>query len=350
MSMIPLPRFACKITYSNLFELHRPYRLTYSVTDRCQARCTMCNIWQKPVQNELSLDEIDRLFSQANRFSWINLTGGEPFQRPDMEAVFTTIIKRSPHLYLLNFPTNGFQTDDIVGAVDTILNKTRLPRLIVSVSLDGPPELHDRIRGLPGCWENAIRTFKQLRHMSSSRFSVYLGHTVQSANLGMFDETLDACRTVLGNVSVEDFHINIAHASGHYYNNVDTEGLPDQEKAVHEVERISALRKQRYLDPIAFIEGRYQRHIRHYLKHGRARLGCQAAAASCFINPSGMVFPCSMFDEPLGSLRNYDMNLYRLWKSANRVRLRALVKSNSCPGCWTPCEAYQTILANLVKM
>jgi MoaA/NifB/PqqE/SkfB family radical SAM enzyme len=349
MSIIKLSGFVFKIAQSNLCELWRPYRLTYSVTNRCQARCTMCNIWQKPVQDELSLDEIDSLFSKANRFSWINLTGGELFQRPDIEDIFTTIIKRSPSLYLLNFPTNGFQTDAIVSAVDLILNSTRLPRLIVSVSLDGTAELHDRIRGISGSWENAVQTFKQLRSIRSKRFSVYFGHTIQSANLGMFDETLSACRNSLGDVSIEDFHINIAHASGHYYDNAYTEALPDQEKALHEVKRINVLRKRSIFNPISFIEGRYQQHVQHYLKHRRVNLSCQAAAASCFINPSGIVFPCSMFDEPLGSLREYDMNFYHLWKSTNRLRLRTLIQNNNCPGCWTPCEAYQTILANLLK-
>lgn len=348
MSIKNLSGFVFKIAHSNLCELQRPYRLTYSVTNRCQARCTMCNIWQKPVQDELSLEEIDRLFSKANRFSWINLTGGELFQRPDINDIFTIIINRSPSLYLLNFPTNGFQTADIVAAVNSILNNTKLPRLIVSVSLDGPPELHDRIRGVSGSWENAVQTFRLLRNIRSSRFSVYFGHTIQSANLGIFDETLGACRKVLGDISIEDFHINIAHASDHYYDNADTEALPDQEKALHEVKRISALRKQNVFSPIAFIEKRYQQRVRGYLSHGRVTLCCQASAASCFINSSGIVFPCTMFDEPLGSLREYDMDFGNLWNSINRVRSRELIKNSNCPGCWTPCEAYQTILANLL--
>ena len=82
MNLIPLSRLACRIAASNLTDLTLPYRLTFAVTNRCQARCAMCNIWQKPSGNELSLAEIDALFSKAGRFSWVNLTGGELFQRP----------------------------------------------------------------------------------------------------------------------------------------------------------------------------------------------------------------------------------------------------------------------------
>lgn len=350
MSMLRTAKFAARIMLSNLCELSLPYRLTYAVTNRCQARCAICNIWQNPAKNELSLAEIDLLFSKAGHFSWINLTGGELFQRPDINDIFLTIIRQSRNLHLLNFPTNGFQTVEIVAAVDRILIQTALPRLIVSVSLDGPSVLHDSIRGVNDCWNNAIETFRQLRNRRSDRFSVYLGYTVQSANLGKFDETLQACRALLGEVTIEDFHLNLAHASGHYYDNADSDAVPDTELAIREIERVRIQKTQKRLDPVAFIERRYQKYVRHYLNHGRSPFICQAAAASCFIDPSGIVYPCTIFDAPLGLLREHDLNLSLLWHAESRLITREAIRNNACSGCWTPCEAYQTILANLLNL
>ncbi|TAN38703.1 MAG: radical SAM protein [Nitrospirae bacterium] len=346
---MPLVKLTSRIMQSNLQELSLPYRLTYAVTSRCQARCSMCNIWRKPHGNELSPAEIDTLFGRADRFSWINLTGGELFQRRDINDIFLIIIRRSRNLHLLNFPTNGFQTKEIVTAVDTILEQTDLPRLIVSVSMDGPPEVHDGIRGIPGCWDHAVQTFRQLKDRSSGRFSVYFGHTMQSANVGKFNATLDACRKSLATITVDDFHINLAHSSTHYYNNEDTGALPDPELAVAEIGRIRKLQSPKLFDPVAFIEQRYQRHIRDYLSSGRGPFVCQAAGASCFIDPTGTVYPCSVFNSPLGALRDFDMDFQRLWHSATRTDTRELIRNSQCPGCWTPCEAYQTLLANLIK-
>lgn len=342
-------QLACRVMASNFCDLRSPYRLTYAVTNRCQARCSMCGIWAKAPEDELTVSEIDALFSHANRFSWINLTGGELFQRPDIRDVFLAVIGKSTSLYLLNFPTNGFQTDVIVDAVDTILERTALPRLIVSVSLDGPPLLHDSIRGLNGSWECAMQTFMLLRKRHSSRFSTYLGHTLQAANLGRFDEMVESCRQLLPSISADDFHINVAHRSGFYYANDNFDILPESAEVSPQLAQIMSRRSNRICDPVAIIERRYLQFARTYLKYGRVPLVCQAAAVSCFIDPKGMVYPCSGFDLPLGSLRENGMDLSRIWGSKRHSTTRRLICEGECPGCWTPCEAYQTLLANVSK-
>jgi MoaA/NifB/PqqE/SkfB family radical SAM enzyme len=343
-----IAKLAYHVVRSNLTELAYPYRLTFAVTSRCQAQCIMCNIWQKPVENELSLDEIEQVFSRYKRFSWVNLTGGELFMRSDFTEIVRIIDRNSPQLYLLNFSTNGYLTDTIVAAVREILEQTSIPRLLVSVSLDGPPELHDRIRGLPGSWERAIATFRQLRELCSRKFSVYLGYTLQDANLDALDATMAAARQELGSLSIDEFHMNIAHVSGHYYANNAFSGIPEPDAARRVLGRISVARKRRLFDPVSMLEHRYQKLARIYQQTGITPLPCQAAGVSCFVDPGGNVYPCSTFAVPIGSLRESGYDLAVIWRSADRSTIRQSVLDGSCPGCWTPCEAYQTILANLL--
>lgn len=343
-----IAKLAYHVVRSNLAELHYPYRLTYAVTNRCQAHCSMCNIWRKSADGELSLAEIDTFFARSNRFSWINLTGGEIFQRDDIVEIIRSMDRHCRSLYLLNFPTNGYQTDKIVAAVADILTHTSIPRLMVSVSLDGSCELHDSIRGLTGSWERALATFRQLRVMRSRRFSVYLGYTLQESNLHAFHETVDVARRELGELSIDEIHVNLAHISGHYYANSAFNGIPDPDAAMKAMARISGQRKRRPFDPVSVLERRYQMLARTYQQTGAVSLTCQAAAASCFVDPEGVVYPCTAFDAPLGSLRDHSYNLYRLWRSADRHAIRKAVCDGACPRCWTPCEAYQTILANLL--
>jgi MoaA/NifB/PqqE/SkfB family radical SAM enzyme len=350
MSIAPLTRLAYQVARSNVAALSFPYRLTFALTNRCQARCAMCDIWKKPLSDELSVEEIAAIFRNASRFSWINLTGGEIFMRPDIGSVMNTIIRESPDLCLLNFPTNGLLKDDIVAAVDNILGTTKLPRLIVTVSLDGPPDLHDRIRGIPGIFNSATATFQALRKRQSRRFSVFFGYTLQEANISSFDDTLLAVQKVLGDCTINDFHINVAHVSGHYYANTRFEGLPNAVVAAKILERTSRLRKARFLDPVAILERRYRKLATAYLSTGQVPLVCQAASASCFIDPCGIVYPCIGMATPIGSLRDNRYDLHEMWRSSDRLRIRQAIRTGACPGCWTPCEAYQTLLANLLPI
>lgn len=101
------------------------------------------------------------------------------------------------------------------------------------------------------------------------------------------------------------------------------------------------------MSPVSFLERRYQSLVRPYLERGTTPLACQAAAASCYVDPGGTVYPCTGFDAPVGSLREWGYDLGRLWRSPRRHEVRQAVRDGACPGCWTPCEAYQTIMANL---
>jgi MoaA/NifB/PqqE/SkfB family radical SAM enzyme len=350
MSLNKLARLVWRVARSNVSEPAFPYRLTFALTNRCQARCSMCNIWRKPAENELSLQEIEEIVQRANRFSWINLTGGEIFLRPDIRAIVRTIIETSRDLYLLNFPSNGICTGEIVDTVDMILRTTRLPRLIVTISLDGPPDLHNRIRGVPGAFDRAVETFRALRQRRARRFSVFFGYTLQEANILSFDDTVLATREVLGACSIDDFHVNVAHVSGHYYSNAGFKGIPDSAVASDLLARISRTRTVRLLDPVAVLERRYQAVARSYLVSRRVPLTCQAAAASCFIDPAGTVYACTGLASPVGSLRKNGYALYDLWHSPDRLRVRQAVRSGACPGCWTPCEAYQTLMAHALPV
>lgn len=55
------------------------------LTYRCPMRCKMCNIWNHPTEKskELVADDLKIL----PRLKFINLTGGEPFIREDLEQI-----------------------------------------------------------------------------------------------------------------------------------------------------------------------------------------------------------------------------------------------------------------------
>ena len=56
------------------------------VTYRCNAKCYMCNTWQHPSKKseEFTPDLVDKL---PDGLKFINITGGEPFIREDLDEI-----------------------------------------------------------------------------------------------------------------------------------------------------------------------------------------------------------------------------------------------------------------------
>ena len=72
-----------KIHFSKILP---PKSLIFPITYRCDSRCVMCSIWEKKPRQEMSLDELERAFSDNlfRRIQNVNITGGEPTLRKDL--------------------------------------------------------------------------------------------------------------------------------------------------------------------------------------------------------------------------------------------------------------------------
>jgi len=342
----PYAALAKNVLAANVTRPGFPYKLTYALTYLCNYRCKTCNIWKKRPAHELSLKEIERFFRLAPRFSWIDLTGGEVFLRKDFLHVVEAILCSCPDLLLLHFPTNGYLTDIIVRTVDKIMS-WKPEKLIITVSLDGDESVNDEVRGVRGGWRRQMETFRQLHSIPGVR--VVLGMTLSAHNADQFENAFLAARTQWERLGYEDFHVNVAQISGHYYGNQDQDPYQGRREVI-----IGEIKK--YLrhrgwpkNPVAFLENQYLKRVESYLRTGRTPVRCQALRSSCFLNPMGDVYPCGMYDRVLGNLRENDYDLFRIWNSENGRRLQKEIWEFQCPQCWTPCEAYQSILGSLLR-
>ena len=347
--MFKFTALAKNVFLSNIKEMQFPYRLTYILTYKCNLKCQMCTIWQKKA-DELSLAQIEKFFKASNKFSWINLSGGEIFLRDDFLDIIRVMYDECKSLYLLDFPTNGFLSKTIVSSVERIMRDFPIPKILVTVSLDGPKDVHDRLRGVPGSWERALETFQGLRKFRSRRFGVFLGMTLQEHNFDRFEDTFREVSGRIEDVRYDDFHFNLVQYSPHYYSNTDVTSQLDFQKLWVKLNAIAKSRAHNPLSPVSFLEKRYHALAKTYLDSKKTPLPCQALCASFYMAPNGDVYPCSIYDKRLGNIADFDYDIYKLWKSAFRKTLRKEIKEGRCPHCWTPCEAYQAILANLLPM
>jgi MoaA/NifB/PqqE/SkfB family radical SAM enzyme len=343
----PLLGLAANILRSNLTGCTLPYKVTLVATYHCNFRCEMCNIWQKNSAGEMTTAEVETFFARWPRFSWVHLTGGELFMRRDLEDIVLAIVERNRSLYLLNFPTTGWFGDRTLTLVERMLQRG-VGRVMTTISIDGPRDFHDAMRGLPGSWDRGIETFRRLRGIRKRNFQVVVGMTLFARNASLVNATIAAIRHEVPDFERRDLHLNIGHESPHYFGNVGYLTLSQPGLIAQAVEAHRAQVGNR-LHPVRFLEDRYQALAANYEAGDKSPLPCTALASSCFIDPYWTVYPCSIWDRPLGNLRECEFDLGLIWARELTRKTRMEIVNEDCPHCWTPCEAYPTILGNLIK-
>ena len=348
----------------------RPTKLIFVVTKRCHSRCVYCDIWKVKdtpggLDNELTLDEV-RSVAAANPFlQWIDFTGGEPTDRPDFVEVVQAFSAACPDLLLVHFPTNGIATKRIEEMVRQ-LKATVRARLVVTVSIDGPPELNDRLRGIRNDFAHAVDTFVALRALLGAE-RVFVGMTLHGhkgscgrTTSELVEDTFAAINTALQTrqapvIDWGSFHLNIPHLSQHYYGNAassEKDGFGGQE---HRAEVAAALRlaatkpKGGAAPAMRAVERIYRAEAMRYLSSGKTSITCSALLSTSYLSEKGEVYPCTIWDKPLGNVRNHEFALMPILTKARREGVRRAVAEGRCPRCWTACEAHPAILTSPLR-
>ncbi len=162
----------------------KPQAVSLEVTQRCIARCRMCNIWQSPRKApELSSDDWLALLEGDlfNKLVELDITGGEPFLRPDLDALLTSVCALSKNrlglLRSIAVTTNGFLTRRVLAACRRILPEARRAGidLVMVCAMDAVGERHDTIRGYPGGWRRADQTIEGLMDLRTEFPNLVIG-------------------------------------------------------------------------------------------------------------------------------------------------------------------------------
>jgi MoaA/NifB/PqqE/SkfB family radical SAM enzyme len=317
----------------------RPFKATVVLTERCDCRCEICWIWKKPKGPEPTPRDVARFLREARTIRWLNLTGGEIFLRDDVTEVAARAAEAEPRLAVLDFPTTGQRTERIVPAVRAIA-ALGIPRVYVTVSVEGPPDLHDRLRGRAGAFDRAVETYAALRRVRG--VSAYVGLTLSDRNEGATDATFRALARRIRGFAEREVHLNVATTSGHYYANLGA-GVRRPARPREAVRPALRRRASRWWSPTDALEAAYLALVPAHARGGRSPLPCRSLFTSVFLAASGQVHPCTVYERPLGDA--YRRPLPELLGSDEAADARRAVREDRCPGCWSPCEAYQTILS-----
>jgi len=130
-----------------------PGTCTLSITPRCPCRCVHCSAARFVVEGrpELTTDELKSVIEQAVDLGVSNVvfTGGEPLARRDLPELIDHVDKTRAHTMVF---TSGVLLSEKTVAE---LADAGLDSMNVSIDADNP-DVHDRLRRLPGAFEKAF--------------------------------------------------------------------------------------------------------------------------------------------------------------------------------------------------
>lgn len=340
-----------------------PLHLTFFVTARCNALCRHCFYWDSlnKGQQDLTLDEVDRIAASIPRALWVAFTGGEPFLRQDLPE-FAKIVHDRMRPVTLSINTNGIKTDQIVEAAERLVRNCPDTFIGILCSLDGLQETHDRIRGVPGNFAKAVQTFRQLKKLGCRLPNLGVGISTtfcawnQDEMDSLYAYVVDDLRPdnwdlsfvrgkpmepAIGVADVDKFRaikgrLEQAFASGklRYYGNMPLA------RVVHAKERVAT------------------RTILKTLDTGQFQIPCQAGALSAVISEEGDVYACEMLDTKIGNLRDVGYDFAKIWEGERAKSMRTFIRDSKC-FCTHECNmsinllfnpaAYPRILAEMAR-
>ncbi len=317
-----------------------PTRLVFDVTRRCNLRCSMCRTWEHPGTGALTGREIEAVLEQMPRLTWLDITGGEPFVRPDIERVLHAAATIPPGLTVLHFQTNGWMTERIVAGTKATRAAAPDVELIVTVSLDGPPHVHDVVRGREGSAQRALQTLAQLRALPG--VEVHVGTTISSQTVNSLKQTEALLRA--RDFDLRRWHWNWLQTSGHFFGNEDIEprAVPPGDLLRQHLARRGMPRTL-----VELMESIYLVNLEAVSEGEPSGVPCQALRSAAFISPEGDLYPCHLYDRPLGNLREH--SLAALWHGEDVRAARADIEALACGGCFSACEAYPALAGAPVR-
>lgn len=286
------------------------------VTYRCPMRCKMCNIWNNPTK--VSEEFKPELLEKLPNVNSINITGGEPFVREDIEEIVKILRKKTKRIV---FSTSGFFSDRILALAK------KYPDLGFRISIEGLSCKNDELRGRQGGFDKGLRTLLELRRMGVK--DIGFGITVSNNNSDDMLNLYELNRNLKMQFATASFH------NSFYFHKYDNKVTNVDEVCANFDELIQRLMNEN--SPKSWFRAFFNLGLINYIKGGRRMLPCEAGSENFFVDPYGNVLPCNGMEEScwfdtMGNL--HDVNDFmEIWNSEQAKKVRDKVAN--CPkSCW----------------
>jgi len=334
------------------------------VTSRCNSKCLTCFYWKKSrnsnTDDELKIDEIEKISKNFNKIYYLTLTGGEPFLRDDLADIAETFVKNC-QVKILSIPTNGIDSQKIAFIAEKILLKCPQTFVRISLSLDGINTEHDKIRGVEDNFLKIKGTYDRLNILRSkyNNFDIDVSTVFNKLNQ---DNIIDIYNWVEQNWQIDN-HVLLLTRGDARDKNLKKISIDKYKKAVNFIEqkvfKTKRANKNILQNIIKSLKLVMYDTIYKTAKYNRMHVACKAGNKMVVINEQGIVYPCEILNMPLGNLRTSDYNIKKIIKSDTHNMVMKIIKDKKCH-CTFECaiqnslpfslKHYPRIFTNFLKL
>lgn len=313
-----------RITSHNYQQIPTPKFLVLFINSICNMKCQHCFYWTSlNKKDDLTKEEIFTLSRSLGKLENLNLSGGEPFLRPEFAEICRQFIQHN-QVRQIYVPTNGFYTEKTVKAVTDVLAEQELDILAIELSLDGMPEFHDKMRVTNNAFKNAMATYEALVEVQKRdpRLRIHANSTAMDTNL----DEIKQLSTYLYDRCPEMDHHNLAIIRGDRKNpSLALPVLKEYEALYDYISRLWLPREQERYGSI--VEPMLQWTKVKTLEKGKQVTPCTAGRLSAVVYANGDVSACEL-QSPIGNLRNNSFT--EIWESAQAEKLRRSIAKKEC--------------------
>lgn len=286
------------------------FSVQLQLLDACNLRCAHCYNADPPATRTPTTAEIlrrlDAIYAFGERIGCvpdIHLSGGEPTLRRDLVEIVAYIMRDKQGDALLL--TNGTRWDA------TLAGKLYDAGLrYVQVSLEGPEDLNDAIRG-PGVYASAIGTVSMLR---ARGYHVTVSITATAHNFARLRELVTALDPL-------ELHFHMRE--------VLPIGAGAKQPSLTREQRKELARWAIAWSGRSSVGLEDPTHCSVSPEYARTQRGCVAGRNHLCVDVDGVVYPCRPLRLPVGQVDD----LGAAWNSPEMVRLRARDFGGQCGRC-----------------
>jgi MoaA/NifB/PqqE/SkfB family radical SAM enzyme len=311
----------------------KPQAVSIEITQKCIARCIMCNIWQSRDIVDLSAEDWIHFLSSSffSDLRELDITGGEPFLRKDLLELIDGIshLKNDnlKKMKSLAITTNGFLTARILEFTEKVIERLAPKKinLVMVFAMDGIGEIHDKIRNYKDAWakvNDTIQSLKEIRKISQNLI-IGLKTTVLPQNVDQLE-----CIASYADENELFTIISPCIITENRYRNTDRkEDLAFSENEINKMIR--------FYESSHFQWDFHRSRLVNYLRTGVIKKPCSAGFNYFFIRSNGEVYPCPLIMMKLGNIKQTGIEDLFSSKTASRFR-KQVGRYSECRTCTEP--------------